>query len=166
MKKSLLVILYVVLIFAVYAEPPHHHPHRRMSASEINQRRLERQEESIQRGFEHSERFAGRVLQMIENSMIDNAGTGDGHRNKNYVGLVNATEDPCLRYDCDQLMFRVFLKDGVLCSFGDENLFIFMHADEFENYEEAKAGQFVPINYRLKCDHTKIPAEKRKGNTA
>jgi hypothetical protein len=136
MKKLLLIVFSVAMIAGVYAEPPHHHPHRRMSASEINQRRLERQEESIQRGFEQSERFAARVLQMIENSMIGNAGTGDGHRDNSYIALVNATKDPYLIYDRSQLMFRVFLKDGVLCSFGDENLFIFMYADEFENYEE------------------------------
>jgi hypothetical protein len=36
-----------------------------------------------------------------------------------------------------------------------------LSADEFENYEEAKAGQYVPTNAReLRCDHTKIKFSK------
>ena len=60
------------------------------------------------------------------------------------------------------LKFRLFVKGGVLCSFGDDNRFIFLSADEFENYEEAKAGQYVPTNAReLICDHTKTKPSER-----
>ena len=151
MKKLLLIVFSVAMIAGVYAE----RPHRKMSSDEINQRRADRQREAMQRGYENALRFQDRAtMQLLEASIKDSiSNSGFDY----YSMLVNSTKNPIFIRERAGLKFRIFVKGGVLCSFGDDNRFIFLSADEFENYEEAKAGQYVPTNAReLICDHTKI----------
>jgi hypothetical protein len=155
MKKLLLIVFSVAMIAGVYAE----HPHRKMSSDEINQRQADRQREATQRGHENALRFQDRAaMQLLEASMKDRISNSLVDY---YSLLVNSTENPLFIRARGGLKFRIFVKGGVLCSFGDDNQFIFLSADEFENYEEAIVGQYVPQNAKeLRCDHTKIKFSK------